>query len=458
MPRGSSQVQNHPTPAGDRRKIFAWALYDWANSGYSTISITVLVSYLTTSVDAAFHRDRLGALVWSWGIGLTMLAAAILSPILGAIADAHASKRRWLAVFAWTGAAACTLMIFATPDRPWLLIVLFLVANFSFEMSLGFYNGFLPEIAADDQIDRVSAWGYALGYFGGAIPLVIFLVAFQFGDRLGLPAPDADPNALVVRLGLCMTGLWWGLFSIGTIAGLKDRGPPKRQRQSLIKATRTAVAEVGRTLRHLRSFRMLAIFLVGFLIYNDGVQTVLSQASLFAKDVVKMDSGDLALVILAIQIVAIPGAWIIGRLSVAWSQKAALSLCLGVWTAILFAAYFITAKWQFWIMAIATALVLGGVQSVSRAIMARMTPVAHSAEFFGFFNLSGKATSVLGPTMYGAVFYWTGSAHLAIVALLIFFVVGWAIVSRIDVSRGQAEARTAQAVHGEYNHEAQANG
>jgi UMF1 family MFS transporter len=441
MPEGTSHERSVSHPPERRREILAWAMYDWANSGYSTIAITVLVSYLTATLDAI--SEDLGALIWGWGIGLTMLAAAILSPILGAIADAHASKRRWLAVTAWSGSAACVLMIFATPDRPWLLVALFLAANFSFELSLGFYNGFLPEIAADDEIDRVSAWGYSLGYFGGALPLVLFLLIYSQGHYLGLPRADGDPTALVARVGLAMTGVWWGLFTIPTIVGLKDRGAPKHERRPLAAATRTAISEVGRTLRHIRSYRMLVIFLVGFLIYNDGVQTVMSQASVFAGKILDMKSGELALVILMIQFIAMPGAWIVGRISIAWSQKSALSICLGVWSVLLVAAFFITQRWQFWIMSVFAALVLGGTQSVSRAMMARMTPLSHSAEFFGFFNLSGKATSILGPILFTSVLYTTKSAHYAISALLVFFVVGWAIVSRVDVRQGQHEAQTA---------------
>jgi MFS transporter, UMF1 family len=423
------------------RKVFAWAVYDWANSAYSTLSITVLVSYLTSTLDKI--QPELGALVWAWGIGLTMLVAAILSPIFGAIADAHASKRRWLATTSWTGSAACALMIFATPDRPWLLVLLFLTAHLAFELSQGFYNGFLPEIAPVERMERVSAWGYSLGYLGGALPLVIFLGLYTQGHRIGLPTAENDTTALVPRLGLLLMGLWWGIFTIPTILWLKDRGQPKRERQTLYRATRTALREVGGTLRNIRSFRMLTVFLIAFLIYNDGVQTVISQASVFAEKVLEMTSGELAQVILVIQLVAIGGAWSVGRLAEHWGAKPTLSLCLATWTVVLVAAFFVHTTTHFWIMAIVVALVLGGTQSISRAMMGRMTPASHTAEFFGFFNLSGKATSVVGPMFFGSILFATGSAHWAMVSLLAFFLLGWAIVARVDVEQGRAEAARA---------------
>jgi UMF1 family MFS transporter len=238
-------------------------------------------------------------------------------------------------------------------------------------------------------------------------------------------------------------GLWWGLFTIPTIVWLKDRGQPKRERQTIVKATRTAVREVAGTLRNIRSFRMLTIFLVAFLIYNDGVQTVISQASVFAKEVLAMTSGELAQVILVIQFVAIGGAWSVGRLAELWGPKPTLSLCLATWTLLLIAAFFIQTTLHFWVMAIVVALVLGGTQSISRAMMGRMTPASHTAEFFGFFNLSGKATSVAGPMFFGSILYATGSAHWAMASLLAFFLVGWAIVARVDVEQGRAEAARA---------------
>ncbi|HEX4128666.1 MAG TPA: MFS transporter [Pirellulales bacterium] len=423
-------------PRASRREIFAWALYDWANSGYSTLSITLLMSYMTGVLNHQWGA-RYGELAWGWGLGVTMFVAALLSPVLGAVADAQANKRGWLAVTALAGAAASCLMFLATPDRPTLLFVLFLVANLGMELSQGFYNAFLPELADEHSMGRVSSWGFALGYLGGGLVLLAFLMLYKFAPKFGLP--DDDPTSLVPRLGLLMMGAWWAVFTLPAIIVLRDRGTP-RSDSSLVAAARRAVGEVRGTLTNLRRYRVLVIFLLGFLVFNDGVQTVISQAGVFAKDVLSMDAGELALVVLMIQFIALPGAIVVGWIGDRIGQMHALHLCLAVWTVLLVASFFVNTTAQFWIMSAVAALVLGGTQSVSRTIMGLMTPEAHTGEFFGFFNLSGKATSMFGPVVYSTVFFTTHSAHLAIASLLLFLVVGWAIVSRVDVNAGRREA------------------
>lgn len=429
-------------PAANRREVLAWAIYDWANSAYSTISITVLVKYLIFVMDQV--RPDMGGAIWGYGIWLTTFCAAILSPVLGAVADAHASKRRWLALTALTGATAASLMFFATPERPWLLVALFLVAHLSFELSFSFYNAFLPEIATEKTMGRVSAWGYALGYLGGGLALAIVLALFSIGPQLGLPKADADSTALLPRLSLLLMGLWWGIFTLPTLYWLKDRSLPKRNPEPFPVAARQALKEVVHTLRNVRRYRTLAIFLVGFLVYNDGVQTVITQASVFADKVLSMETAELAQVVLMIQFVAIPGAWLIDFLADRLGQKIALSICLAIWVGLLIGAFFITTTLHFWILAVVVGLVLGGIQSVSRAIMGLMTPVERTGEFFGFFSFSSKAVSIMGPAMFATVVLVTDDAKLGLVSLLLFFIIGWAIVSRVDIAQGQREAQEAE--------------
>lgn len=427
-----------PPAGGSKREIFAWAMYDWANSAYSTLYITVLVSYLQHVDLPEEQRTR----AYGWVISLTNLAVALLSPVLGAVADQHASKRRWLGCTALTGAAASALMFLATPDRGWLLVGLFAVAQLSFELSQGFYNGFLPEIADEHSMDRVSAWGYGLGYVGGGLALALFLAMYRYSEALGLPAADDDPAALLPRLGLLFMGLWWGVFTVPTLLWLRDRGQP-RGNGSVLAAARGAVTQVAASIRNIRAYRMLALFLLGFLFYNDGVQTVLSQASVFAARALDMDAGQLAMLVLMIQFIALPGAILVGRLATAFGQKPILLGCLGVWIGLLVAAWFVTSQTQFWIMGAVLALVMGGIQSVSRAVMGQMTPVRHTAEFFGFFNLSSKAASMFGPLLFTEILARTGSPHHALISLLVFFLLGGSIVARVNVTEGRRQAAAA---------------
>lgn len=419
-----------------RRELWAWASYDWANSAYSTLSITVLVVYVTKftfPAEAGYHRDA-GALAWAYGIGFAMFLSAILSPMLGAMADAHASKRGWLAATALTGAAASLLLGFM-PTIPALVVALFLTAHLMLELSFGFYNGFLPELAGENDLNRVSSWGFAAGYIGGGLALALALLVFAIGPSLGLATIEDQ-----VRAGLVIMGLWWGGFAIPAILVLRDRGRPRKERTSFTTAASEAFGEVWHTLRSVRRYRTLTIFLLGYLFYNECINTVLTQASVFAERLLKMDLKELSLVVLLIQFAAFPGALFIGWLADRWGQYAALMLCLLGWTGLLIGAYFVTTKAHFWALAGVLALIMGGTQSVSRSIMGLMTPEAHTAEFMGFFSLSQKATSMIGPVVFATTLTYTDNPHLAILSLMPFILIGWAIVSRIDVKRGREEA------------------
>jgi UMF1 family MFS transporter len=426
---------------GRPAEVFAWAMYDWANSAYSTLSITILFSYLTTVV--FLPDDTWGPTVWAWGISLSMLIAAVVSPVLGALADANCNKRTWLACTALPGAVVVVILALVPPDRTWLIVALFVTATFFFEISLGFYNGFLPEIADEQTINRVSAWGYALGYLGGALALLLALSVIAYAEQLGLPT-YADKAAPVVplRIGVLIMGLWWALFTLPTLWILRDRGRRPQQRLPAIQAVGQAVGEVGRTLRNVRRYKMLALFLLAFLFYNDGMQTVISQSSTFATKTpaLSFDTDQLILLVLMIQFLALPGALLVGLLADRVGQKPTLMICLGIWIGLVVAARFVTSPGQFWILGAILALVLGGTQSVSRAIMGVMTPPKHTAEFFGFFNLSGKATSFLGTFLFGLIFKLTNDPPMAVLSLLVFFLLGWVIVARVNIEQGRRQA------------------
>lgn len=429
-----AQADNVPTAAGknNRSEIIAWCMYDWANSAYSTIYITVLVLYL----QGAVLEGDAGLTAWGWGIGLTTLLSAVLSPILGAIADARSNKRGFLFVTTMLGAGASALMFFGTPDRPWWFTAMFLIANLNYELVQSFYNAFLPEIASDDRMSEVSAWGYGTGYVGGGLMLVVALLLVKYGESWGLPSD----NYFLPRLSLLVMGLWWGVFSLPILLVVRDKAAPRRAAGSLIQTALSGLREVKSTLADISHYRMLAIFLVGFLIFNDGVMTVISQASVYAKHKFEMTDQDLIPVFLMIQFVALPGAVFLGWFANKIGQKNALHICLAVWVAVLVSGFLIQTLAQFWVMAAVTALVMGGTQSVSRTIMGLMTPESRTGEFFGFFNLSGKAFSMLGPIMFTEILKRTDSANWAIVSLLVFFVVGWAIVAPLNIARGQREA------------------
>lgn len=436
-----------------RREVYAWALYDWANSAYTSLSITVLMFFISrvivgpeSEIAAQLSRfsarwgmsipqQNWGAAAFAWGISLSTLVAAVLSPITGAMADARANKRTWLAATALTGALSSCLLANIPSDYGWTALAMFFVMSLCFELSFGFYNGFLPELASPSNMDRVSALGFSFGYVGGGLALALSFLVFHFGERFGISQP-ADQ----LRAGLWIMGLWWGLFSLPSLAILRDHAPPRAADQPWWRTARFAMREVGATVRNVRAYGTLATFLLGYLFFNDGIQTVISQASVFAEKEIKFEPRELLVMILAFQFICLPGAMLVGRVTDLLGQKRTLMICLAIWVVLLVAAYFIQTKAQFWALSLLLGLVLGGSQSVSRAMMALMTPPRRTAEFFGFFNFSGRATSWIGTFLFGLVMARTGSARLAILSLLLLFLVGWAITARVDVARGQREA------------------
>ncbi len=429
-----SQSPPEAERGGTRAEVLAWAMYDWANSAFSTILITIVHGYLTGVV---FEKgDPWGPTWYAWGISASMVVAACLSPVVGALADVNRSKRRWLAATALLGAGGAVAMAAVPPDNAVAVVVLLMATSLCFQLSLGVYNAFLPEIAREDRMNAVSAWGFALGYLGGAIALILAMVVLQVGPSLGVP--DVAGR---LRIGILIMGLWWGLFSIPTLWVLRDRGQAPALREPMLAAAILAFRDVGRTLAGIRRYRILALFLLGFLFYNQGVQAVLSQSSTFAREELQFETAELAHLILMIQFLALPGAVLVGRLSDRLGQKPTLLACLAVWVTLLLAAFFlVTAKWQFWILGGVVAMVMGGTQSVSRAIMGTMTPPRRTGEFFGFFNFSGKATDFMGTFLFGLTILLTRSARWAILSLLVFFLIGWALAARINVAEGRRQA------------------
>ena len=416
-----------------RRDVAAWCCYDWANSGYTTLMITVFVVYIQRVVFNADEDGSTGAVVWAWSVSLSMLVGAILSPIVGAMADANGRKRFGLGLTAMGGGLACVAMAAIPTHWPWAIVGCFVVANLCLEVSLTFYNGFLPEIAEEAELNRVSAAGMGWGYFGGGLALLAAMLVLAGGG-----SGELTSGANLLRGCIAATGVWWIVFTIPVVAVLRDR-PRKQEKSTLRQATRSAVNEVVDTIKQFRTERTILLFLIAFLIYNDGLQTVISQASTFALDELQFKDSGLIAVVLMIQFVAAPGAILIGWLSDRFGRKRALIICLSIWIALLTSAWFVQTQVQYWFLAFGVAMVLGGTQAVSRAIMGGLTPIGQEARYFGFFNFSGKATSFLGTFFFGLIVIVTGSSRLAIVNLVLFFAIGLLIICRLDLTKVESQ-------------------
>ncbi len=379
-----------------------------------------------------------GSSVWGYLVSVSMLLVAVSAPVLGAIADFRGSRKRFLFLFCYAGVVATGFLFLAGPGDIWVAIVFYLLSSACLEWSLAFYNSFLPEIAPREQMGRISGFGWALGYVGGVLCLVIAMAMIRWPDWFGIP----DSEYLPVRATVLLVALWWGLFSIPTFLWLRERSAG-RELPPGTSYLRVGLQRLLHTFRKLNQFQELGKFLVAFLIYNDGVQTVIVMAAIFGAEVLGMSQDELILCFILTHVVAIVGSLLLGYLGDRMATKSAIKITLLVWTAAVIYVLVIEESWEFWVLAVVIGLVLGGVQASSRALLAQFTPKENSAEFFGFFTASGKFAAIFGPALFALITDMTGSVRYGVASILVFFVVGLGILHFVDEKKGILESRNA---------------
>ena len=439
----------------NKREIFGWAMYDWANSAFSTTIGTVFLGpYLATLAEkaAALNPDGMARLLgipiapdsfFPYCISLSVLLQVLFLPILGAIADYSHRRKPMMQVFATIGAIATILMFFTTAPVWWLGGLLFIVANLAFGASIVFYNSYLPDIASEDQRDRVSSYGWAMGYLGDGLLLLLNLGFYMFSDKLGVP------KDLAVRINLASAGVWWLSFSFFTWVRLRPRHAAKQLPKGETYA-RAGFRQLWGTLKDLKNFPETLKFLLAYFLYNDGIQTVISVASTFAaapilRGGVGMTQTMLIVVILMIQFMAFFGALLWGKLAGWFTARNSIIISLVIWSGVVIYAYFglqgDSRVIQFFILGVFIALVLGGSQAISRSLYAKIIPAGRQAEYFSFYEVSDKGTSWFGPLLFGLVNQLTGSLRPAILSLIFFFVVGLVILPFVKVDKAIADAK-----------------
>ncbi|MFJ3767699.1 MFS transporter [Streptomyces sp. NPDC090082] len=429
-------------PAERRREQRGWYFYDFACSVYSTSVLTVFLGpYLTSVARAAADAEgfvhplgipvRAGSL-FAYAVSASIVVAVLAMPLVGAAADRSGRKKPLLAAAAYVGAAATTAMFFLDGDRYLLGAFLLIVANASLSVSMVLYNAYLPQIAEPDERDTVSSRGWAFGYTSGALVLVLNLVLYSGHDSFGLTEGEA------VRVCLASAGVWWGAFTLVPLRRLRDRRTPREE------AGRAGEGAVGSgwgqlraTLNDMRRHPLTLSFLLAYLIYNDGVQTVISQASIYGSEELGLDQTTLITAVLLVQVLAVAGALGMGRLARTHGAKRTILGSLAVWTLILAAGYFLPAGSPvfFYCLAAAIGLVLGGSQALSRSLFSHLVPRGKEAEYFSAYEMSDRGLSWLGPLVFGVAYQVTGSYRDAIISLVIFFAVGFALLARVPIRR-----------------------
>jgi UMF1 family MFS transporter len=418
---------------------FGWCLYDWANSAFATVVLAaVLPVYFASLVP-----DQGATLFWSshtipatalWGyiVSFSMAVVAIAAPGLGNLADRRGWRRRLLIIFCLLGSLATCGLFFAGPGQYLLAAFLFILGNIGFAAGNIFYNAYLPDLASGHEADRLSAHGFALGYIGGGLMLLIVFLMIQKHTWFGIPDQGS-----ATRLGFLLTGAWWFGFALPAFTWLKSVPITTRASHTL----RTP-RDYLKTFSDLRRYRHLGRFLIAFLLYNDGIQTIIAVSAIFAREELGLGTGTILGCFLMIQFVAMPGALLFSKLSGHFNTKRAILASLVFFTLITVYASIMKSPTEFWVLGFAVAIVLGGSQALSRSLFSTMVPKERSAEFFGFYAISSKFASIFGPLTFALLIELTGSNRIAILSLTVFFIIGIILLLGVDTEQGRLQAES----------------
>jgi UMF1 family MFS transporter len=430
-----------PVDGALKRERFGWYSYDWAMSVFNTSVTTVfLAPYLTSIAESAADADGrihpLGVGVpagsyFGYVLSLSVVLQVLVLPLTGAIADRSGRKRQLLAAFATLGSLATMAMFFVADERYLLGAGLFVVANLCFGAATVVYYSWLPDLAGPDERDAVSSRGWAIGYLGGALLLAANLALFTLHDSLGLTEGDS------VRICLASAGVWWAGFTVVSVSLLRNR-PPRDVEPGAARAGSAvggSFRQLGGTLRDLRRYPLTLWFLGAYLLFNDGVQTIIAVSAQYGGEELELSQTTLVSAILLVQVVAFFGALALGRIAARIGAKRTVLAALVAWTAVLLIAYFLQAgaAIQFYGLAVVIGFVMGGTQALSRSLFSQLIPPGKEAEYFGFYEISDRGTSWLGPFLFALTYQLTESYRYAIFSLIFFFVVGGLLLAKLNM-------------------------
>ena len=418
------------------RELRAWAMYDWANSAFYTTIVAAVFPIYFQKVAAAGLPAAVATSRFAWGTTWSILIVAIIAPVLGNVADRAPVKKRLLALFLAAGSAATAAMFFISRGEWLFALTLFVIGNVGVAGSIVFYESLLPHIAPPGQLDRVSTAGYAIGYVGGGVLLAINIAMMAKPDWFWLPDKDT-----AVRASLASVAVWWVVFAIPLFRHVPE---PAQSREA---AARTAgalgaVRGLLQTLRELRRYRNAFMLLLAFLMYNDGIQTIIRMATIYGTEI-GLDDNAMIGALLVTQFIGVPAAFLFGVLADRIGAKRTVLGGLAVYALISVLGYFMRTSAQFFGLCVMVGLVQGGTQALSRSLFASMIPREKSSEFFAFFGVFERYAGVLGPAVFAWVVAHSGTSRNAILSVVAFFVIGAALLWLVDVDEGRAAAARA---------------
>ncbi len=391
-----------------KKKVFIWTLFDFANTSFSIVVVTFVYAVYFKKVVA--EGKPIGDLYWSIGTSLAMIITAIISPVLGAIADYSAGKKRFLLFFTLLCIAATSLLFFIGRGEVFWGVVLFVLANIGFEAGLVFYDSFLPEITEPKNFGRVSGYGFAMGYLGSLATLAIIYPFIQ---------------AEMIKESFPVAALFFLIFAIPLFVYLKDNRKIKSEKVSYFNI---GVSRVWNTISNLKNYKNLAIFLLAYFFYIEGVNTIIFFSGNYASTTLGFTESELLIFFLTVQTTAIAGSVILGIIADSIGQKKTIIITLIMWLVTVLFAYLAQDKSSFYIVGLIAGAAMGSSQSTSRSLMSKLTPPEKKTEFFGFYSFFGKSSAIIGPLVFGFVSFISGDQRLAIFSIGIFFLIGLIIL------------------------------
>ena len=417
----------------NRKKVWSWAFYDWANSAFTTTVMAgffpiFFEKYWSNPNDVIQSTYQLG-----WANSIASIFIAAISPFLGAVADRGSAKKKFMFFFAFLG-VLMTGGLWMVGQGEWQLAVgFYVVASIGFLGGNIFYDSLLPSVASNDDVDYVSSLGYALGYIGGGLLFLVNVLMYQHPEWFGI----AD-GTTAIRLSFLSVAVWWAVFSLPILLFVPE--PKNENSVPLMHALKAGAKQLKQTFNHIREMKVIGIFLLAYWFYIDGVDTIVRMAVKMGSSL-GFETGDLIAALLMVQFIAFPAALAYNWFAQKIGTKNAVFVAIGGYAAITFLAYFMNDRLHFFALAGLIGLFQGGIQALSRSLYARLIPVGKEGEFFGFYNMLGKFAAVIGPVLMGWVTLATGSVRLGILSILILFILGALLLMKVDFEEGERLAK-----------------
>lgn len=409
----------------------SWVLYDWANSAYSmTVTSTILPLYFKAMFEGGGGQAAVSTAYWGYANSLSTLLLAIISPILGTLADYKGYKKKLFNIFFLIG-IVFTALLAAVPDGYWMILLVFYILNaIGFGGSNIFYDAFLVDVTDEKRMDKVSTMGYALGYIGSTIPFIICMAIVILAQFNIIPITVGQAS----KISFVITAIWWGVFTIPMIRRVKQVHGIEREPNPL----KSSFVRIGKTFANIKEHNKVFMFLLAYFFYIDGVDTIIKMATSYGSDL-GISSTNLLIILLATQFVAFPFALLYGKLAEKYRGKTMLFVGILVYTIICIYAYFMDSVMDFWVLAMLVGTSQGGIQALSRSYFGKLVPKENSNEFFGFYNIFGKFAAIMGPALVGVVTQITGRTNNGVFSIIVLFIIGGVILMRVPENKACSE-------------------